>query len=117
MDFELKLEHLPPPPFRSDYGIGVVGAGFVVRDVQLVAYRNPGFNVCGLVSRTPEIAREVAELRGIPRVFDTLDAMLESPEIEIIDIAVPPDNSLRSYGKLPTRIGSRRGFWRKSRWR
>jgi predicted dehydrogenase len=93
-NFELKLEHLPPAPARSDYGIGVVGAGFVVRDVQLVAYRNAGFNVFGLVSRTPEIAREVAELRGIPRVFETLEEMLESPEIEIIDIAVPPDQQL-----------------------
>lgn len=93
-NFELKLEHLPPAPTRSDYGIGVVGAGFVVRDVQLVAYRNAGFNVFGIVSRTPEIAREVAELRGIPRVFDTLEEMLENPEIEIIDIAVPPDQQL-----------------------
>jgi predicted dehydrogenase len=93
-NFELRLEHLPPAPARCDYGIGIVGAGFVVRDVQLVAYRNAGFNVAGLVSRTPEIAREVAELRGIPRVFDTLDAMLENPEIDIIDIAVPPDQQL-----------------------
>jgi predicted dehydrogenase len=87
----LKLEHLPPPPARSDYGIGVVGAGFIVRDIQLVAYRNAGFNVFGITSRTPEIAHEVADVRGIPRVYDSLDAMLESPEIEIIDIAVPPD--------------------------
>lgn len=72
----------------------MVGAGFIVRDVQLVAYRNAGFNVCGLVSRTPEIAREVGELRGVPRVFDTLDAMLENPAIEIVDIAVSPDQQL-----------------------
>jgi predicted dehydrogenase len=97
---ELKLEHLPTPPARSDYNIGVVGAGFVVRDVQLVAYRNAGFNVAGLASRTPEIAREVAELRGIPRVYDTLEAMLENPEIDIIDIAVPPDQQLPTVRQI-----------------
>lgn len=88
---DLPLEHLAPGPIRSDYGIGVVGAGFIVRDIQLVAYRRAGYKVQGITSRTPEVASEVADARGIPRVYESLQAMLDNPEIEIIDIAVPPD--------------------------
>jgi len=91
MDFELDLKQSIVKPLRSDYGIGAVGAGFIMRDVQLKAYLNAGFQVAGITSRKPQVAREVAELRGIPRVYDTLDEMLGDPAIEILDIAVPPD--------------------------
>src|SRR6185437_4421309 len=97
MDFvelDLDLAHLPPQPARSDYAIGAVGAGFIMRDVQLVAYRNAGYNVAAITSRTPEIAREVADLRAIPRVYDNLDDMLDSGTIDILDVAVPPDQQL-----------------------
>lgn len=51
-----------------DYGIGAEGTGFIMRDVQLKVYQGAGFHVAGITSRTPEHAREVANLRGIPRV-------------------------------------------------
>ncbi len=90
----LNLDHLPPKPARSDFGIGAVGAGFIMRDVQLKAYANAGYNVVGITSRTPEIAREVADLHAIPKLYDTLADMLRDPEIQILDIAVPPDRQL-----------------------
>lgn len=91
MDLDLNLQHVAPKPARSDFGIGAVGAGFIMRDVQLKAYADAGFNVVGITSRTPEIAREVADLRAIPNVYDTLADMLRDPSVEILDIAVPPD--------------------------
>ena len=84
------LGHLPPMPARRDLGIGVVGAGFIVSDCHLVAYRNAGFKVVGLTSRTMVTARSVAGLRGVPRVYETLDAMLDNPEVDVVDVAVPP---------------------------
>ncbi len=90
MDLDLNLNHLAPKPPRSDFGIGAVGAGFIMRDVQLKAYADAGFNVVGITSRTPEIAREVADLRGIPKLYDTLPEMLRDPEVQVLDIAVPP---------------------------
>jgi predicted dehydrogenase len=77
-------------PECRDVGIGVVGAGFIVRDCHLVAYAQAGFRVVGITSRTRARAEEVAAAHGIPRVFDSLDAMLADPEIEVIDVAVPP---------------------------
>lgn len=93
LDFDLDLNP-HPRPLRSDYGIGAVGAGFIMRDVHLKAYANAGFNVVAIASRTPEIAQEVADLRGIPRVYETLDDMLEDDAVQILDIAVPPDRQL-----------------------
>jgi predicted dehydrogenase len=85
------LYHLPPTPSHIDVGIGVVGAGFIVRDCHLVAYQSAGYRVAGITSRSIEKACEVAELRGIPRVYGSLDAMLDDPGVEVIDVAVPPN--------------------------
>ena len=93
MDFDFDSAR-PVRPARSDFGIGAVGAGFIMRDVQLKAYAEAGYNVVAITSRTPEIAHEVAELRGIPRVYDTLEEMLADSAVEILDIAVPPDQQL-----------------------
>ena len=90
MDLNLNLNHLSPPPLRGDYGIGAVGAGFIMRDVQLKAYADAGFRVVALTSPTPEHAQRAAELWKIPKLYGTLSEMLEDPEVEILDIAVPP---------------------------
>jgi predicted dehydrogenase len=88
----MDLDYLPPRPRRLDHGIGCVGAGFIMRDCHLVAYRNAGFRVTGIASHPAGRARaeEVARLRGIPHVYDDVEGLLENPEVEILDIAVPP---------------------------
>src|SRR5438445_1885248 len=77
-------------PARSDFPIGAIGAGFIMRDVQLVAYRNAGFPVAAIASRDPERAQEVARLRGIPRAYPSIDDLIADPAVAILDIAVPP---------------------------
>jgi predicted dehydrogenase len=67
-----------------------VGAGFIVRDCHLVAYHASGFKVVGITSRTEATAREVAAMRGVPRVYPTVETLLDDPEIEVVDVAVPP---------------------------
>jgi predicted dehydrogenase len=83
-------DHLPLMPADLVRGIGIVGAGFIVRDCHLVAYANAGFRVVGLTSRTRATAEEVAALRGVPKVYPSIETMLYDPEISIIDVAVPP---------------------------
>jgi predicted dehydrogenase len=75
-------------------GIGAIGAGFIMRDVQLPAYRTAGLNVVAIASRTPEHARAAAEQNGIPRVYDTWQELLEDPAVEVVDVAYPPDQQL-----------------------
>ena len=82
----------PDPEIRCrDHRIGAIGAGFIMADVHLAAYREAGFPVVAIASRTPDKARAVAERWDIPRVHDTPAALIEDREVEILDIAFPPD--------------------------
>ncbi len=76
-------------PARTDYGIGAVGAGFIMRDIHLVAYREAGFDVVAIASRMPEHARAAAEQNGIGTVHDTVEELLADTRVEILDIAYP----------------------------
>jgi predicted dehydrogenase len=84
------LGYRPLLPLRRDLPIGVIGAGFIVRDCHLVAYRQAGFPVAAIASRTRARAEEVAAGAGIPRVYDSLEQLLDDPGIAVLDIAVPP---------------------------
>jgi predicted dehydrogenase len=90
-DFDLSLNYLPRLPRRRDFRIGCIGAGFIMRDCHLVAYRQAGFNPVAIASRDPARARAVADMHGIPRSYATVDALLADSTLEVLDIAVPPD--------------------------
>ena len=90
MDIDLNLDHMPRPPAKKDWRIGAIGAGFIMRDIHLVAYANAGFNVAAIASAEPEETRATAELRGIPKAYETYQEMLADDSIEVLDIAVPP---------------------------
>ncbi len=89
-----------PLPVRGDLGIGIIGAGFIVCDCHLPAYRDAGLRVVGLTSRTTAVAREVAGLRGVPKVARSVEALLDDPAVELVDVAVPP----REQGGIIDRI-------------
>lgn len=88
---ELVLDYRPTMPKRLDWRIGCIGAGFIMRDCHLVAYRQAGFNPIAIASRTPERAREVASAHGIGTVHATISDLLADDRIEILDVAVPPN--------------------------
>jgi predicted dehydrogenase len=85
-----KLDYLPRLPKHKDAAIGCIGSGFIMADCHLVAYRKAGFNPVAIASRTPDHARRVAERHGLA-AFDTYQEMLASGDIEVVDVAVPPD--------------------------
>jgi predicted dehydrogenase len=88
---EIVLDYLPRLPQRRDFRIGCLGAGFIMRDCHLVAYRQAGFNPVAIASRDPAHARTVAEQFQIPRCHATVDDLLADEAVEVLDIAVPPD--------------------------
>lgn len=82
----------PDPPIRCrEFRIGCIGAGFIMADVQLDAYHQAGFSVVAIASRSVDRARQAAERWGIPRVHDDPFRLIEDPEVQIVDIAFPPD--------------------------
>ena len=93
MTLNLSLDYLPRLPREKPAPIGCIGSGFIMADCHLVAYRKAGFNPVAIASRTPQHAREVAERHGM-KAYDTYEEMLTSGEVEVVDIAVPPDNQI-----------------------
>ena len=68
--------------------VGVVGTGFM-GVAHTEALRRLGVNVVGIVGSTPERARQKAAQANLPRVFDSLEAMLAEPQIHAIHITSP----------------------------
>lgn len=85
-----QLDYIPAMSAKTDYGIGMIGSGFIARTCHLPAYREAGFRVEGIVSRTKANAESAAAGFGIPKVYDSIREMLDDPAIAIVDIAVPP---------------------------
>jgi predicted dehydrogenase len=84
-------DYLPRLPQRRDFRIGCIGAGFIMRDCHLVAYRQAGFHPIAIASRNRDRACATAEQHGIVRVHSSYTELLADPEVEVVDIAVPPD--------------------------
>jgi predicted dehydrogenase len=89
---DLSLAYRPRlPRVAQAFPIGCIGAGFIMRDCHLVAYRQAGFDVIALASRDPAHARAVAETQRIPHCYPTYPELLADERVRVLDIAVPPD--------------------------
>lgn len=93
-DLSLDLDYLPRLPKDRSPGIGCVGAGFIMADCHLVAYRAAGFNPVAIASHDPAKAQAVAARHSIPRAYDSYQALLKDERVEVLDVAVPPDVQL-----------------------
>jgi predicted dehydrogenase len=89
----LDLDYLPRLPKDMTPRIGCIGAGFIMADCHLVAYRQAGFHPVAIASRSPERTRQVADRHGLT-AWETYQQLLADPSIEVIDIGVPPDVQL-----------------------
>jgi predicted dehydrogenase len=94
MPVDLALNYLPRMPRKKDVGIGCIGAGFIMRDCHLVAYKQAGFRPLAIASKQFARAQEVRLLHGIPGCYATVPELLANPDIAVVDIAVPPDQQL-----------------------
>jgi predicted dehydrogenase len=74
-----------------DYKIGCIGAGMIMAECHLAAYKEAGFPVVAIASRTKANAEKVAKRWGIPKVHTTPEDLIRDRTIEILDIAYPPD--------------------------
>ncbi|MBC7822019.1 MAG: Gfo/Idh/MocA family oxidoreductase, partial [Planctomycetaceae bacterium] len=88
------LDFGPKLPRDASPRIGCIGAGFIMADCHLVAYRQAGFNPVAICSGSRNRAEEVAKRHGLATVHDSYQALLADKSIEVIDIAVPPDVQL-----------------------
>jgi predicted dehydrogenase len=76
---------------EKNLAIGVVGAGWIVRECHLPAYRKAGFSVQAIASRTVAAAERAAAGSGIPVIHRDWRDLLADPAVAVLDLAVPPD--------------------------
>src|ERR1700761_3405196 len=93
-EFALDLKISAQMPQRKDWRIGTIGAGAIIRGCHQVAYRNAGFNSYAIASLHRPQSEEVAAEFNIPQVYDSWQEMIKDKDVEILDIAVPPDCQL-----------------------
>lgn len=104
---DIQLDYLPVLPADRGMAIGCIGSGFIMADCHLVAYRNNGFNPVAIASRRRSNSQAVADRHKIEKIYDTYQELLRDPEIEILDIAVPPNllievirEAVKQYGHI-----------------
>jgi predicted dehydrogenase len=68
--------------------IVIIGAGGIVSDAHLPAYRKAGFEVCGLFDLDHARAETLAAEWGVPVVFDTIEQAAAADAV--FDVAAPP---------------------------
>lgn len=87
--------HIEPiMPERKDYRIGIIGSGAIVRNCHLKAYTDVGFNPYGIAARSREKCQEVADEYRIPHVYDRWKQLIDDENVEVLDVAIPPDRQL-----------------------
>jgi predicted dehydrogenase len=74
-----------------EYRIGCIGAGMIMAECHLAAYKEAGFPVVAIASRTRAHAGKVAARWGIATVHDTPESLIEDANVDIVDLAFPPD--------------------------
>ncbi|TNJ42190.1 Gfo/Idh/MocA family oxidoreductase [Tamlana fucoidanivorans] len=97
----MELIYKPELP-KENRPIYIIGAGGIVRDAHLPAYKNAGFNVAGITNRTKQRAIDLANTFNIPNVFDDVEAMVEAaPENAVYDLTLMPNQFVPTLDLLP----------------
>jgi predicted dehydrogenase len=72
--------------------IGILGAARVATYAMIAAAKDvEGVEVAAVAARDPERAKAYAKTHGIPRVFDSYEALIGSPDIDAVYNALPPN--------------------------
>lgn len=80
----------------------IVGAGGIVTDAHLPAYKKAGFHVHGITNRTRARAEKIAAEFNIPNVYDSVaDAVAQAPDNAVYDITIMPDQYAEVLNQLP----------------
>lgn len=85
--------------------IAIIGAGSIVRDAHLPAYRQAGFPVAAIFNRTRATAEKLAVEWNIPRVCASLNELIETaPAGAVFDLTLPADKFVEVLARLPVGV-------------
>lgn len=95
------LPQIPTLP-RTPRPIVIIGAGSIVRDAHLPAYRLAGFPVHAITNRSRATAEKLAAEWGIPRVHATVDELIAAaPDGAVFDLTLPANLFVDVLRRLP----------------
>lgn len=87
---------------RTPRPIILIGAGGIVRDAHLPAYRLAGFEVAAIVNRRTDHARQLAAEFDIPAVYGSVEEAVARHERDVVyDIALPAGLHTTVIAQLP----------------
>lgn len=95
----LQINQWPALP-KSPRPIICIGAGGIMRDAHLPAYKKVGFKVAGIFDADYSKAENLANQYGIKRVFNSLKEAVLSQGV-VFDVAVPASAILEILPHLP----------------
>ncbi len=90
VDPVLELNYKPVLPPKTDYGIGLIGCGGIVQYAALPSYRKHKLRVVAAYDKQRPTAEIVAGEFNIPKVYDSVEELANDPDVDIIEISVPP---------------------------
>jgi len=97
----IEIKYKPELP-KTKQPIIIIGAGGIVADAHLPAYKIADFEVFGIVNRTKERAQKLADTFGIPNVFNTVaEAVANAPENAVYDLTTMPAQYIDALNELP----------------
>ena len=97
----MKILYRPLLP-ETSMPIIIIGAGGIVGDAHLPAYKKAGFPVLGITNRTKGKAEKLATQFQIPNVYDSIAQAVDmAPENAVYDITIVPENFVESLEQLP----------------
>jgi len=97
----IEIKYKPELP-ETRQPIIIIGAGGIVADAHLPAYKIAGFEVYGIVNRTKERAQKLADVFGIPNVFNSVaEAVANAPENTVYDLTIMPEQYVETLKQLP----------------
>ncbi len=101
----MEIDYKPALP-NNPLPVVIIGAGGIVTDAHLPAYKKAGFEVAGITNRTKARAEKVAAEWNIPNVYDSVsDAVAKAPSNAVYDITIMPEQFVETLYQLPDGSG------------
>jgi len=86
----IDLEYRPKLPVHRDrFGIGIVGAGGIIQNCHIPAYKMAGFRIVGMSSRKI-FKKNLAQECSIPFFCQDYQDLILRDDVDVVDISVPP---------------------------
>ncbi len=97
----MQIPYKPQLP-ETRQPIIIIGAGGIVKDAHLPAYKQAGFYVYGIANRTISRAEKLAAEFDIPNVYGSVaDAVANAPANAVYDITIMPEQYVETLNQLP----------------